>query len=105
MKKIFLLLTLLVLTMLAGCDTMLKQPPQWRNVFVKPTAAMTKDCPITAPPDKKAFMAASENERLKILGTSDIQHLGDLQNCNEQWKALRQWYAEQEVIYTKGNPK
>lgn len=107
MKKILMLVVLAAISLLMGCSTMEQQPQptQFRNVFVKPSAALTKDCPVSAPPDKAAFMAASEKERIKMLGAADLMLQGDLKNCNDQWQTLRDWYVQQEAIHTKNNPK
>lgn len=107
MKKFSLLMALCALTLLTGCGNLLPPKPivQTRNVFITPSAALTQDCPISAPPTKEAFLQASEAERQQLLTKYSVALLGDLKGCNTQWATLRQWEAEQQQIYTKGNPK
>lgn len=104
--KIFLIaLAVFILTALAGCDTMPRQPPQIRNVLIKPSAALIQKCPISAPPNKEAFLKLDDNEQKKVLGQYGVKLQGDLKNCNDRWDTLGEWYVQQEKIHTKDNPK
>jgi hypothetical protein len=105
MKYLKMVLVLLALTALFGCETAPRQPPQWRNVFIKPSAALTKDCPVSPPPSKAAFMKMTADERVEVLSKYSVALLGNLGNCNEQWASYRKWQDEQEKIHTKDNPK
>ena len=105
MKYLKLLAAVALLAILAGCATPTPPAPQFRNIFVAPSASLMKDCAISAPPSKEAFMKATDEERTKFLRDYNIKLLGDMKNCNAQWASLRDWMVKQEAIHTKDNPK
>lgn len=105
MKTIRMVLALLALTFLVGCETTNPSPPQFRNIFIKPSASMTQNCAIAAPMRKEDFLKLSNDDQKKILAEYSVKLLGDLKNCNDRFGSLREWYVEQEKLYAKDNPK
>ncbi len=97
-------LALMLATLLAACghNQVQPEPPQFRNVLITPSASMTKNCSLSAPPAKEAYLAASEAKKIELLSKAILQNQGDVKKCNEQWKALRDWYVEQEKIHGAG---
>lgn len=107
MKSIQTVLAMCMIAFLTGCGALQPKPAvvTTRNIFIAPSAALTKDCAITAPPAKDAYLRASDDERRQLLEKYSIALLGDLKSCNGQWATFRAWVDAQQQIYAKDTPK
>jgi len=106
MKRILLAIYAVVVAFaLIGCGATMPVAPQTRTIFIEPSAALTRNCNVSAPPDKNVFIKATDEERWKMLQRYGISLLTDMKTCNAQWETLRQWVASQKEIYTKDNKK
>lgn len=89
------------LLLLTGCASAPKSnPPEVKYILIEPGAELLVDCKKSRPVDRRVFMAADKDERIVLLSKMDIQHQNDVDVCNERFKSLREYYAEQRRIRT-----
>jgi hypothetical protein len=116
--SVFLKMTLvaliggLITILLGGCATDQLAPPATPTIvtkyqLVKPAAALLADCDIkSTPPDPDTFAAKSEPSEVARLRAQLAQSTDyitalqkDLKNCNSQPRVLRDWFANEDLLY------
>jgi hypothetical protein len=95
--KMFILLS--VCAALMGCATAVPAPATVSYLLVLPPSEMLKDCALIAPPDVKAYTAATADQKEGKLYDFAMAQLTSLSGCNQQWQALRGWVGQQKRIY------
>lgn len=53
------------------------------------------ECQVSEPMDINKFMALNEYEQLEQSLRLNINLTEDMNDCNSQWRRLRQWNTEQ----------
>lgn len=100
MKSLFSLIAGLVLVLLlSGC---IHNPEKVYVDVVRhnPVAEeFTQHCKMSSPPVKTVYLAASEEEREKMLFEYSRSLMRDLNRCNIQIDNLKAWDKEQKKIY------
>lgn len=56
-----------------------------------PNDNLLRQVQVTRPPNKTAFVAASDDERLVLLSTAWIRQTGRLLECNANFVTLQDW--------------
>lgn len=90
-----------------GCfETVPIQPEiQTKNILIKPSSDMTKDCEAgPTPPNKQQYLAATAKEKEKLLHDHIVSLYATLHSCNNRWVVLRQWYDKQEQLLSSTSP-
>lgn len=108
LKTFLLVLVASAFALLAGCQTVPEQvvQPNVKYTLVKPSADLLKHCDIvTAPPDRATYLAASPEEKERMLTEFASSLLNvDIPACNKRWDILLDWYAAQEKVYGAAPP-
>lgn len=76
-------LLLLVLVSLAGCTRI--------DATFLPDEMWMRDCFIVPPPEYKAFTAASDIQKVRMLTETRVQQDFYLADCNSRLSKLREW--------------
>lgn len=99
MKK--LLLASAAVLALVGCAQPQPVPIyKYQNVVTVLPKSYTGHCVVkTLPPNKEKFVAATKDERIKMLLDSNAGLLVDIQTCDNRWDQVDIWNAAQLKIY------
>jgi hypothetical protein len=95
---------LVVVSSLAACAAAPQKPMTITNVktvVVQTPAPLLRDCPVSAPPDQKTYMALDMSGRENSLTNYILDLLKDLKNCNTQIDQIRTFQDQQVQIYNK----
>lgn len=101
MNRLFFVFLLAAILTGCGSTKILAPAPETRNVFIEPSASMTKDCSVSPPPEKELYMNATDQQRMDMLFKYNITTLGDMKKCNAQWATLRVWYEDNRKRYAE----
>lgn len=99
MKK--LLLASVLGLILTGCANNQPVPIyKYQNVVTVLPKSYTGHCVVkTQPPDKDAFVKATQAERINMLLKSNAGLLVDIQTCDNRWDQVDIWNSAQLKIY------
>lgn len=86
-------LALVALWALSGCTTAPKI--EYRYQHNKIPEELMVECQVSEPMDINKFMALNEYEQLEQSLRLNINLTEDMNDCNSQWRRLRQWNTEQ----------
>jgi hypothetical protein len=92
-------LLFLVLLGVSGCTT---KPPEiivTKYIPILPPDELLIDCPIVPPPNKSLYMSVSLGDREEMLWDPLIKQYKVLGTCRVRTAGLRQWKADQILIY------
>lgn len=101
LEHFFLVVVLVLVGLLSGCASMVPVAPPARVVLVAPDDAALIDCDAVAPPDKQAFVQASDKERVELLRKTLGLNYRAIETCNSRWSELRAWKVQQKAVYDK----
>lgn len=103
MKNLILALFIALSLTACGHDKYITIERVTTQVIVPP-ADMTKNCDITPPPNKQAYLDSNWQGKESLLIKSNQNQIDNLAKCNDRLGKLRNWFVEQTNIY-KPKPK
>ena len=101
-KTLTALLSILIITSLSGCGLFeQKQEPKviYKTTVIAPPDNLIIDCLVEPPPNKEAYMAATDKEREKMLAAVIQTQFKNTFVCNNRLKELRAWKVKQLDMY------
>ena len=99
MKRLFLLM--ITAFLLVGCKTVYIDRIEYR--FNPVPDKLMQDCKLVAPPDAKAYLAATPTERELQLGDVMKAQYQETRNCNIDKASLREWNERQIKLIEEAN--
>ena len=96
-----LLLIVLAAFLLVGCKTVYIDRIEYR--FNPVPEKLMQDCKLVAPPDAKAYMAATPTERELQTGKVLKEQYREVRDCNIDKASLRDWNTRQLKLIEEAN--
>jgi hypothetical protein len=100
MKKIALLGAIAVLSACTSAPQIVNHYqmylPTFPSLLVTPTA-------VEPPPDRAAYMAATDKQREQMLMKAYINQTGNVNTCNVDKTNVTSWYTQQQAVVAKAN--
>jgi hypothetical protein len=86
---------------LTGCATSQTPVPitKYQNVVLVLPKSYTGHCGLPKPPDKKAYINATKDERINLLLKANSALMTSIKTCNDRWDQVDIWNDEQLKLY------
>jgi hypothetical protein len=101
LQSLAVLVALATMGLLTGCAGLTPVAPPARIVLVAPDDAALVSCDAVPPPDKEAFVQATDKVRVEMLRKTLGLNYGAIEKCNVRWAELRAWKVQQKAIHDK----